>query len=200
MRQQKRPLGVSSTSATVQVLGAADRTSRGTYWYDLRARDPFAAALKRLIDLTVSVPMLFFCSPALLFTRRPPEERVGFRGRRFLMYRGWLLQMLNVTEGTMSLVGPRPLRPADLTRGSSSDVPRAQRLSIATSDELFGDVGGAEHYDARRFSVRPGVTGLWRIEVGREEDLDREYVNEWSVGRDLVILVKSIAGSSKTLQ
>ena len=200
MRQQKRPLGVSSASATVQVLGAGDRTSRGTYWYDLRARSPFSAALKRLIDLTVSVPMVFFCSPALLLTRRPPEERVGFRGRRFLMYRSWLLQMLNVAEGTMSLVGPRPLRPADLTRGSLSDIFEAQGTS--TSKELSGlrDVGGAEQYDARRFSVRPGVTGLWRIEAGREEELDREYVNEWSVGRDLVILVKTIAGSPKPLQ
>ena len=50
----------------------------------------------------------------------------------------------------------------------------------------------AEHHDARRFTVRPGMTGLWRIAEGKELELDREYVNEWSLQRDLEILMKAV--------
>ena len=162
MRTHKRALGIRTVSARVQTLGPADRTLNGTYWYDLRARRPVAAIVKRVIDLIVAIPFALFCAPLLLMTRRPPQERVGFRGQTFHMYRGTLLRFLNVMDGTMSLVGPRPLRPDEVTRS-----------------------------DARRFSVPPGITGLWRVEEGTEQELDRRYVNEWSVGLDLVILLKT---------
>ena len=51
----------------------------------------------------------------------------------------------------------------------------------------------------RRFSVRPGVTCLWQIS-GRNQvkdfsdwvRLDLEYIDRWSLGLDLRILLRTI--------
>lgn len=163
MRKHKRALGIRTASARVETLGAADVTLRGTYWYDLRTRRPVAAAVKRAVELCIAFPMIALCAPLFLFGRMRRERRVGFRGHEFLMYTGSLQQLLNVVEGTMSLVGPRPMHAFEV-----------------------------HSHDARRFSVRPGITGLWRIEEGDEHELDRRYVNEWSVARDLSILAKTV--------
>lgn len=84
-----------------------------------------------------------------------------------------LPQLINVLKGEMSLVGPRPLLISDGHR-----FPRGQQL--------------------RRFSMRPGITGLWQVN-GRSQTtdaerlrLDLEYVDRWSLGKDLVILVRTI--------
>jgi lipopolysaccharide/colanic/teichoic acid biosynthesis glycosyltransferase len=50
----------------------------------------------------------------------------------------------------------------------------------------------------RRFSVRPGITGLWQIrgrsQLGYEAwaDLDLKYIDEWSLTRDLSILALTV--------
>ena len=79
-----------------------------------------------------------------------------------------LPQLINVLMGKMSLVGPRPFVP----------------------DESAGIDGWA----ARRFDVRPGMTGLWqtsgRSDLPFEElrQLDYAYVASWSLWWDLKIL------------
>lgn len=169
MQRPRQVIGIRTAAAHVKTLSAADRTLRGTYWYDLRARDPLAAGVKRLIDIAIAAPLTLLASPLFLFREIVREPRVGFRGREFEahVFRGRVLkslpQLLNVLEGTMSLVGPRPMTPSEV-----------------------------ERYDARRFSVKPGWTGPWRIREGREQDLDREYVNEWSLRRDLAILLQAV--------
>lgn len=77
-------------------------------------------------------------------------------------------QLFNVLLGKMSLVGPRPFVP----------------------DESAGLDGWA----AKRFDVRPGMTGLWQIS-GRNDlpfeelrQLDYAYVASWSLWWDLKIL------------
>ena len=162
MKQQRQAMGIRTASARMQTLGAADITSRGTYWYDLRTRDPLAAAVKRVMDVAIAIPLLVFTAPLFLFGVKR-EPRVGFRGHEFPMYTRWYQQLLHVLEGTMSLVGPRLLFPMEMQRS-----------------------------DARRFSMPPGITGLWRIEDGDENELDRRYVNEWSVARDLKILALTV--------
>jgi lipopolysaccharide/colanic/teichoic acid biosynthesis glycosyltransferase len=82
-----------------------------------------------------------------------------------------LPQLINVVTGQMSLVGPRP----------------------AIAYEL-------EHYEERhfgRFSVRPGLTGLWQVS-GRNElsfgdmlDLDVRYAQESGPAKDLQILART---------
>lgn len=166
---QRQVIGIRTAATRAKTLSAADMTLRGTYWYDLRARNPLAAAMKRLIDVAIAAPLAILAAPLFLFRETVREPRVGFRGHEFEAYRfrGRFLrsvpQLLNVLEGTMSLVGPRPMAPSEVERP-----------------------------DARRFSVRPGMTGTWRLREGREADLDREYVNEWSLRRDLAILLLAV--------
>ena len=89
-----------------------------------------------------------------------------------------LPQLMNVLKGEMSCVGPRPIVDAELER--------------------YGDKA------ADYLSARPGVTGLWQVS-GRstcsyEERvaLDSTYVRNWSLGRDLVILLKTIPAILRT--
>jgi lipopolysaccharide/colanic/teichoic acid biosynthesis glycosyltransferase len=84
-----------------------------------------------------------------------------------------LPQLFNVLRGDMSLVGPRPLLRSDLHR-----FPRASLM--------------------RRFAMKPGISGLWQVS-GRSllADADRirldiDYVDNWSFGRDLAILARTI--------
>ena len=83
-----------------------------------------------------------------------------------------LPQILNVLRGDMSLVGPRPLLPCDFRK-----FPKHEQL--------------------RRFSVKPGLTGLWQVS-GRSACTDQErmaldlrYVDEWSLRLDLAILART---------
>jgi lipopolysaccharide/colanic/teichoic acid biosynthesis glycosyltransferase len=82
-----------------------------------------------------------------------------------------LPQFWNVLTGHMSLVGPRPI--------------------VAAEVEKYAD-----SFDCY-CRVKPGLTGLWQIS-GRSEltyservALDCEYVNKWSMRRDIKILSKT---------
>ncbi len=82
-------------------------------------------------------------------------------------------QFFNVLKGDMSLVGTRP----------------------PTTDEW-------ERYELHhrvRVSIKPGITGLWQVS-GRSSitdfeqvvELDKKYINEWSIWLDLKILLKTV--------
>lgn len=100
----------------------------------------------------------------------PRVTRVGRVLRRYSLDE--LPQLWNVLRGDMSLVGPRPALPVEV---SGYDV------------------------DAnRRLAVRPGITGLWQVS-GRSdlswEDtvrLDLFYVDNWSFTQDLLILARTV--------
>lgn len=83
-----------------------------------------------------------------------------------------LPQLINVLRGEMSLVGPRPMLPWE-----------AQLL--------------AEPYRPR-FTVKPGITGLWqvsgrsRLSMRRALELDVEYARRRSVALDLSILARTV--------
>ncbi|KRE37597.1 hypothetical protein ASG73_08010 [Janibacter sp. Soil728] len=84
-----------------------------------------------------------------------------------------LPQLFDVLAGKMSLVGPRPPLPSEVS-------------------QYEGDVG-------RRLLVRPGMTGLWQIngrsDLSWEESVrfDLYYVENWSVAQDMIILWRTIA-------
>ena len=80
-------------------------------------------------------------------------------------------QFINVLKGDMSIVGPRP-------------------FIISESDVHEG-------WSARRFEVRPGITGLWQVS-GRNEltadelrQLDYLYVASWSLFWDFRIMLET---------
>jgi exopolysaccharide biosynthesis polyprenyl glycosylphosphotransferase len=110
-------------------------------------------------------------SGALFKIRRDPRmTRVGRFLRRYSLDE--LPQLFNVLQGRMSLVGPRPLPQRDF-------------------DQL-------EDWHKKRYLVLPGLTGLWQVSGRSELDfddlvrLDFLYLERWSVGLDLTILLKTI--------
>lgn len=83
-------------------------------------------------------------------------------------------QFWNVLKGDMSLVGTRP----------------------PTVDEF----NQYELHHKKRLSMKPGITGLWQIS-GRSDitdfeevvKLDTQYIENWNLGLDIKILLKTIA-------
>jgi len=101
----------------------------------------------------------------------PRVTRIGRILRRYSIDE--LPQLINVLRGEMSLVGPRPLVDGEVRR-----LPPRHRWA--------------------RAGVRPGMTGLWQVS-GRNDcpdearlTLDRSYLDEWSLGLDLEILLRTI--------
>ena len=82
-------------------------------------------------------------------------------------------QFFNVLKGDMSLVGTRP-----------PTVQEFERYSL--------------HHRAR-MTIKPGITGMWQVS-GRSEitdfeevvRLDRSYIENWSLGLDIKIILKTI--------
>ena len=83
-----------------------------------------------------------------------------------------LPQLINVLNGSMSIIGPRP-------------------LPVAEQQNIRG-------HHRRRLALKPGITGLWQVS-GRSNitfeawmELDLRHVDEWSLGLDLKILLLTI--------
>jgi lipopolysaccharide/colanic/teichoic acid biosynthesis glycosyltransferase len=80
-----------------------------------------------------------------------------------------LPQLLDVISGRMSLVGPRPLIPQE-----DSQITGAHR---------------------GRLSIRPGMTGVWQVKgasaipISEMVELDREYIDQWSLWLDVKLLL-----------
>jgi len=108
--------------------------------------------------------------PLFKMRRDPRVTRAGRWLRRSSLDE--LPQLINVVMGQMSLVGPRPALPCEV-----------------------------EHYHPdvrRRLVVTPGITGLWQV-LGRSDlsweesvRLDQEYVDNWSLWMDLMILARTV--------
>jgi exopolysaccharide biosynthesis polyprenyl glycosylphosphotransferase len=83
-----------------------------------------------------------------------------------------LPQLWNVLRGDMSLVGPRPALPAEVEK--------------------------YERWQRRRLSMRPGITCIWQVsgrntvDFKRWMEMDLEYIDSWSLGLDLKLLLKTI--------
>jgi len=108
--------------------------------------------------------------PVFKITNDPRITKIGKFLRKASLDE--LPQLINVLKGDMSLVGPRPPIP--------------------------GEVSNYEAWQRRRLSMRPGITCFWQIsgrnEINFEEwmKLDLEYIDNWSLELDFKILLKTI--------
>ncbi len=107
----------------------------------------------------------------------PRVTRIGKWLRRFSLDE--FPQFLNALLGDMSVVGPRPLA-----------------LTTGEVEALERDFGATAK---KRMNILPGITGLWQVsgrsDVSSEQRfaLDLFYIEHWSLGLDLEIIVKTPA-------
>jgi exopolysaccharide biosynthesis polyprenyl glycosylphosphotransferase len=100
----------------------------------------------------------------------PRRTRVGAFMRRWSIDE--LPQLWNVLKGDMSLVGPRPATPREVAQ--------------------------YEEWQLHRLDTLPGITGLWQVsgrsELGFSEQvlMDIMYIENWSLGLDLRILLRTV--------
>ena len=107
------------------------------------------------------------------------DPRCTFVGRWMRRYSlDELPQLLNVLRGEMSLVGPRPERPCFI-------------------EDFKRDIPGY----TLRHKAKAGMTGLAQVRglrgqtsMTRRIELDLYYIEHWSIGLDLKILVRTILG------
>lgn len=193
-------------------------------------KKPYQHAIKRVLDIVLSLAAIICLSPVLLLlailikldSKGPvmfEQERIGYKEKRFNMYKfrsmvvdaekqfekiktlnetnhimfkskddpritrmgkflrksslDELPQLFNILKGDMSLVGPRPPLPRELTH--------------------------YEKWHRVKFLRPQGLTGLWQVS-GRSEitnfddviHLDYQYNKNWNILLDLKIILKTI--------
>lgn len=82
-------------------------------------------------------------------------------------------QLMNVLKGDMSIIGPRPPIPEEVAKYQS--------------------------WQRRRLSMRPGLTCIWQVngrntirDFDKWMKLDLQYIDNWSLGLDFKIFLKTI--------
>lgn len=168
--------------------------------------------------MLVALPLLAICTPAMVvigvwvrLTSKGPaifrQERVGLHGEAFN-----LLKFRTMVKGAQQMGSGLAVTDGDSRITSAGAILR--RLSLDELPQLINVVRGdmsiigprptvasqVEHYtdhQRKRLLARPGVTG-WAQVNGRNHipwsrriELDIEYVEGWSLRRDLWILVRT---------
>lgn len=194
------------------------------------AMDGWQVAVKRALDIIISVALLTILSPllvcvALLVKLTSPgpvlfiQDRVGYCKRRFKMYKFRTMvadadRLVAQLESVETMDGPAFKMEADpritavghiLRKSSIDELP--QLLNVLKGDmSLVGPrptpvreyEGFSEDWHRRRFSARPGITGLWQISgrsatpFARRMELDMQYIDKWTLWLDLQILAKTL--------
>lgn len=114
--------------------------------------------------------------PFSIYKFRTMQNEVVTKSGKFLRQTGLdeLAQILNILQGDMSVVGPRPLTEADVQR-----------------------LGWNDAYHAKRWSIKPGITGLAQLYGGRSAkvswQMDKVYCAQMSWWLDTRIVLWSLA-------
>lgn len=147
------------------------------------------------------------------------QERVGKHGRRFRCWkfrsmhvdaelRKKELQRLNEMNGAVFKItnDPRVTRFGRFLRRTSIDelpqfwnVLRGEMSLVGTRPPTVDELELYQNWHMKRISIKPGITGLWQVS-GRNRikdfdeivKLDIRYIENWSIGLDLRILLKTV--------
>lgn len=108
--------------------------------------------------------------PVFKIRKDPRVTPIGHYLRRWSLDE--LPQIVNVLNGDMSLVGPRPPLPAEVETYNS--------------------------WESQRLLARPGLTCIWQVS-GRSDvdfktwvEMDIDYIANWSPGLDLELLARTL--------
>lgn len=186
-----------------------------------RMMDIIGAIVGLIVTGIVTVflaPVLLVESPGpLIFS----QVRVGLNGRKFKMYkfrsmykdaeeRKKELMAQNEMKGLMFKLenDPRITKVGKFIRKTSIDelpqfwnVLKGDMSLIGTRPPTLDEFEQYETFYKRRLSIRPGITGMWQA-TGRSDitdfeevlALDQEYIDNWSLGLDMKILLKTVFG------
>jgi exopolysaccharide biosynthesis polyprenyl glycosylphosphotransferase len=175
-----------------------------------------------LVGLIVLSPLLVIVALVTRFTSPGPvlfaQERVGMNKRLFKLYkfrsmyvdaeqRRRELEPLNEMDGPVFKIknDPRVTPIGHFIRKTSIDelpqllnVLRGQMSLVGPRPPLLAEVDQYEWLYRRRLSIKPGITCLWQIS-GRNDitfkqwmEMDKAYIDNWSLWLDIKILAKTI--------
>jgi sugar transferase EpsL len=170
---------------------------------------------KRLFDLLLTIPGLLLVSPVLALTallvrvyHGSPvlfrQLRPGYRARPFYLYKFRTMRDLRDDQGELLPDEQRLTRLGQLLRATSLDelpelfhVLRGEMSLVGPRPLLMQYLERYSAEQARRHDVLPGITG-WAQINGRNaltwQDkfrLDIWYVDHWSLGLDVRILLQT---------
>lgn len=139
---------------------------RGREFWMYKLRSMYVGAEARLAELrprNLGGPLMI---------RIPGDPRITRVGRGLRLFGlDEIPQLWNVLKGDMSLVGPRPWAPEEVSLLAEADI--------------------------RILQVRPGMTGVWQVEGWEDPNpwkrlsMDLAYVDNWSLQLDLRILLRT---------
>ncbi|TSC76098.1 MAG: Exopolysaccharide biosynthesis polyprenyl glycosylphosphotransferase [Parcubacteria group bacterium Gr01-1014_31] len=179
---------------------------------------PWYRAAKRLLDILLGSLLLISSLPLwgliVFLIRRDStgpailtQPRVGYRGRRFILYKFRSMRADAERDATppSSLQDSRITRVGRLLRRTSLDelpqllnILRGDMSLVGPRPELESLAARYQGWQLRRFDAKPGLTGLWQI-LGRKDlsleqklEYDFYYVNNQSLLLDLMIMVRTI--------
>jgi len=162
------------------------------------------------------VPLIYMQSPGPVFFT---QERVGKNGRRFKLYkfrsmymdaeeRKKELMLHNKMDGFMFKMDndPRITPIGRFIRKTSMDelpqffnVLKGDMSLVGTRPPTVDEYERYALHHKKRLAIKPGLTGLWQVS-GRNNitdfekvvALDTQYIQEWTLGLDLKILLKTV--------
>ena len=202
--------GLPTVTLRVDSLARAQRAAKRVL--DVVVATALLVALSPLLALVAALVKL--TSPGPVFFR---QERIGRDGRSFgiLKFRSMCadaeaclgdLLPLNEADGALFKIKDDPrVTPVGrfIRRWSIDELPqffnvlRAEMSVVGPRPPLPREVFLYETADLARLKGKPGITGLWQVS-GRSEltfaqmvDLDRSYLEHWSLGLDLRIMLRT---------
>ena len=169
-----------------------------------------------LLIMVIFGPLIKLESPGPMFFS---QKRVGRNGRVFKMYkfrsmyadaeeRKKELMAKNEMKGLMFKMehDPRITKIGAFMRKTSLDefpqfinILMGDMSLVGTRPPTLDEFAQYSPYHKKRLSFRPGLTGMWQVS-GRSDitdfeeivRLDVEYIDHWSIGLDMKILLKTL--------